>query len=241
MYKLALFVVVMAAACWTRASPPPQQPQPQPQPPPQQPQQPQPVASTDVGGATYSRTTSDSAPSLLGSPGFLGAYYPSLTSTGDLSSGVDDSAIYSGLGIETGETTGAGSGWGTIGLGTGGHGTGGHGTGGHVGSPTVSMSQPDSSAGLDKAVIRRYMKRNLEKILFCYESALRSSPELRGTVKVDFTIGADGLVAVATASGLSASADTCIAGIVKAIEFPKPSTGAAINVICPLQFRPYDR
>src|SRR5512147_1602155 len=117
--------------------------------------------------------------------------------TGDISSGFDDSDIQGGLlGNEPGEMAGGfgfgrsgfgpgggGTGWGTIGTGrygTIGHGSGtgsGYGVGGGRGGmrgrtaavPTVSIGQPNAQGDLDKAIIRRYIKRNQQKIQYCYE------------------------------------------------------------------------
>src|SRR5450755_2750686 len=114
--------------------------------------------------------------------------FASLTGTGDISSGFDDSNIYGGLlGTEADEfgygTTGlgpggGGTGWGTIG--TGRYGTIGHGTstsspptggmrGRSASAPTISIGQPNAKGDLDTAIIRRYIKRNVQKLEYCYE------------------------------------------------------------------------
>jgi outer membrane biosynthesis protein TonB len=184
--------------------------------------------------------------------------FASLTGTGDLSSGFDDTDIYGGLiGNEGGDAapaggsaSGGGTGWGTIGTGrygTIGHGSGtsgGYGVGGKrtgLGGkrpvpPNVSIGQPSSDVGLDKAIIRRYIKRNIQKIQYCYEKELLGRPTLTGTVTVKFTIGLDGLVSAAMGAGM-APVDRCVADVVRALEFPKP-TGGAVNVSYPFVFRP---
>ena len=103
---------------------------------------------------------------------------------------------------------GGGTGWGTIGTGrygTIGHGSGtgsGYGVGGGRGGmrgrtaavPTVSIGQPNAQGDLDKAIIRRYIKRNIQKITYCYEKQLLAKPGLSGTVSTQFFITPNGNV-----------------------------------------------
>lgn len=203
-------------------------------------------------------------------PGAEGGAFASLTGTGDVGSGFDDSNIYGGLvGSEVGETTGGGgfdrsgfgpggggTGWGTIGtgrygtIGKGGGVTGsGYGVGGGRGGmrgrtsdvPTVSIGQPDAQGDLDKAIIRRYIKRNIQKLQYCYEKELLQTPTLKGTVTAAFTIGIDGLVSSSTASGIgSTDVETCIAAVIKGIEFPKPKGNGPVTVKYPFKFQPAD-
>ncbi len=177
-----------------------------------------------------------------------------------------DDDIYGGLlGTEAGETqggwgfsgTGSGAGcgstgWGTIG--TGRYGKIGHGSGygtsyGGCGGgrgvrrnspvPSTAIGQPTVNGQLDKAIIRRYIKRNLQKIAYCYEKQLLAKPGLKGTIKVEFTIAADGKVSASKAAGMKdTDVESCVAGVVRAIEFPKPRNGNNITVVYPLTFKP---
>ncbi len=196
-----------------------------------------------------------------------GGAFASITGSDD--GGFDDSNIYGGLlGNEAGETgygfgrsgfgPGGGTGWGTIGTGrygTIGHGSGtgsgygvGSGRGGMRGRsspvPTVSIGQPNTQGDLDKAIIRRYIKRNIQKIQYCYEKQLLVKPGLSGTVSTQFFIAPDGKVPSATGSGVDPEVANCVAGVIKAIEFPKPKGGGGVQVNYPFTFRPaagYDR
>ena len=103
-------------------------------------------------------------------------------------------------------------------------------------APTVSVGQPNAQGDLDKAIIRRYMKRNLQKIQYCYEKELVAKPSLAGTVTVRFTINADGRVSRSSASGLPV-VDACVAAVVGAIEFPRPKGGGVVSVSYPFIFR----
>jgi hypothetical protein len=194
-----------------------------------------------------------------------GGAFASLTATGDISSGFDDSNIYGGLlGDEAGETEGAaglgrsgfgpgggGTGWGTIGTGrygTIGQGSGtgsgygiGSGRGGMRGRsasvPTVSLGQPSAQGDLDKAIIRRYIKRNVQKIQYCYERELLANPALEGTVLTQFVISASGSVSMAQGTGVSPAVAQCVAAVIKDIEFPRPKSNGIVQVNFPFTFR----
>jgi hypothetical protein len=104
--------------------------------------------------------------------------------------------------------------------------------------PTVSIGQPNSQGDLDKAIIRRYIKRDIQKIQYCYEKALLAKPGLAGTVQTQFFIQPSGSVASATASGVDAQVASCIAEVIKAIQFPQPKGGGGVQVNYPFTFRP---
>jgi hypothetical protein len=202
---------------------------------------------------------------ILGSSALTqGGAFASLTGTGDISSGFDENNIYGGLlGNEAGEMQGGfgygrsgfgpgggGTGWGTIGTGrygTIGHGSGtgeGYGVGGGRGGmrgrssavPPVSIGQPSAEGDLDKAIIRRYIKRNVQKIQYCYEKQLLAKPSLAGTVSAQFFITPNGTVAQSTGSGVDPEVASCVAEVIKNIEFPKPKGGGGVQVNYPFTF-----
>ncbi len=204
---------------------------------------------------------------ILGSSSLTqGGAFASLTGSGDISSGFDDSNIYGGLlGSEAGEMQGGfgygrsgfgpgggGTGWGTIGTGrygTLGHGSGtgsGYGVGGGRGGmrgrtssvPTVSIGSPTAQGDLDKAIIRRYIKRNIQKIQYCYEKELLAKSNLAGTVQTQFFITPNGNVASASGTGVDSAVSSCVASVIKGIEFPKPKGGGGVQVNYPFTFRP---
>jgi hypothetical protein len=203
---------------------------------------------------------------ILGSTALTqGGAFASLTGTGDISSGFDDGNIYGGLlGNEAGEMQGGfgfgrsgfgpgggGTGWGTIGTGrygTIGHGSGtgsGYGVGGGRGGmrgrtaavPTVSIGQPNAQGDLDKAIIRRYIKRNQQKIQYCYEKELLAKPNLGGTVMAQFLITPNGNVSQSSGSGVDPNVASCVADVIRNIEFPKPKGGGNVMVNYPFIFR----
>ncbi len=134
-------------------------------------------------------------------------------------------------------------GYGKIGLGKfgregyAGPGSGGPGTRRHTpGVPTPRIGEATAGPGYDKQIIRRYIRRNLQKIAYCYEKELLAKPALEGTVNVQFFISPNGTVASSTGAGVDPSVANCVAEVVKAIEFPKPDAG--VQVSYPFIFRP---
>jgi len=131
-----------------------------------------------------------------------------------------------------------GNGWGTIGTGRYGTiGPGGSFSSGSSKGPSVSIGQPLSAGDLDKAIIRRYIKRNVPKLQYCYEKELLTNPKLQGTVTTKFFITPNGDVASVDATGVDPTVASCIAGVVKSIVFPKPKGGGGVQVSYPFTFR----
>lgn len=192
--------------------------------------------------------------------------FQSLTGLADFSSGSDDMDVYGGLmGDEVGEMEGGfgygvsgfgpgggGTGWGTVG--TGNYGTIGHGSGtgsGYgVGSgrggmrgrraavPSVKIGTVNSTGDLDKSIIRRYIRRKLNQIKYCYEKELLVRPGISGTVNTQFQISPMGGVLNSSATGVHPSVSKCVAGVIKSIQFPKPKGGGLVQVRYPFTFRP---
>jgi hypothetical protein len=104
--------------------------------------------------------------------------------------------------------------------------------------PMTSVGQPNANGDLDKAIIRRYVKRDLNKIQYCYEKMLLAKPGLKGTVTVQFFIAPTGKVESAKATGVDDAVSSCVAEAIKAIEFPKPKGGGGVQVNYPFTFRP---
>jgi hypothetical protein len=103
--------------------------------------------------------------------------------------------------------------------------------------PAVAIGQPNAVGDLDKAVIRRYIKQNIQKITYCYEKQLLVKESLEGTVSTQFFISPNGSVAAANASGVDPDVASCVAGVIKGIQFPKPKGGGGVQVNYPFTFR----
>jgi hypothetical protein len=122
-----------------------------------------------------------------------------------------------GCGQEPCGIIGTGPGYGRIGLGKfGKSGWDGPGLGGGPGrrrhTPAVPgpiIGQPTGTGGLDRAIIRRYIKRNIDKIGYCYEKQLLARPGLEGTVTVSFFITPAGSVGSRRSSSRSRPAAAC--------------------------------
>jgi len=195
-----------------------------------------------------------------------GDVFASLTGTADFTSGLDDRTVWGGmLGEEVGEMQGGfgygdhgfgpgagGTGWGTIGAGRygtigWGNGTGpGYGTGPGAGkrlaraskTPDPTIGMPEASSGIDKKIIRRYIRRKLPRIKYCYERQLLVEPTLKGTVVSNFQISPTGAVIGSSAEGVDEHVATCVSAVIKTIQFPKPKVGALVQVRYPFNFRP---
>ena len=161
-----------------------------------------------------------------------------------------DAQGFGGLGLR-----GAGAGGGGVGdtigiggIGTKGRGggTGGYGTGTGMlgGKKTVDIGITSSDAtvvgSLDKELIRQVIRRNINQVRYCYETQLQRNPKLNGKVSVKFVISAAGTVAssqVASSTVDNAELEACVAGRVRAWEFPKPKGGGVVVVTYPFVFK----
>jgi hypothetical protein len=85
--------------------------------------------------------------------------------------------------------------------------------------------QPNSTGDLDRVIIRRYVRRNIVKLEYCYEKQLAAKPGLAGTMQTHFTISANGIVRSLNASGVDPEIAACMAGVINHIEFPRPKQG----------------
>jgi hypothetical protein len=103
-----------------------------------------------------------------------------------------------------------------------------------AGTPPEPKFGPITGAGPDKDIIRRYVKRKRARIRHCYERALLSSPNLEGVVDTKFVIATNGAVLSARASGLSSEVSSCVAGVLKSIQFP--AFGMPLSIRYPFTF-----
>lgn len=104
--------------------------------------------------------------------------------------------------------------------------------------PTVVIRPPTTASdGLDRAIIKRYVARSVEKIKYCYERELLARSGLEGTIAVQFMIGPTGTVTAAHGSGFDPTIATCVAGVIRTIEFPRPRTDSTVQVNYPFTFR----
>jgi outer membrane biosynthesis protein TonB len=101
--------------------------------------------------------------------------------------------------------------------------------GGYIGRPMIE-------GDIDKAIIRRYIKRHIDKIAYCYEKQLLASPGIGGAVAISFAIGPTGYVQSSTGKGFDGEVASCVAGVIKSISFPAPKNGGIVQVNYPFNF-----
>ena len=100
------------------------------------------------------------------------------------------------------------------------------------GSPTIL-------GPLDKALIEKVVRRDLNQIKYCYTRELTKDPSLKGKVVVKFTIAKDGSVSKASIKSStlgSRKVDECVTDRFRKLKFPAPNGGAIVIVSYPLIF-----
>jgi hypothetical protein len=101
----------------------------------------------------------------------------------------------------------------------------------------VCCAPPNVVGDLDKGIIRRYIKRQASKLSYCYEKQLLAQPTLAGDITVQFFIMPNGAVKSATAAGFDPAVASCVADVIRDIEFPASKGGGGVQVNYPLTFR----
>jgi outer membrane biosynthesis protein TonB len=161
---------------------------------------------------------------------------------------------FGGLGME-GAGRGGGGGMSESGVGIGSVGTAGRGGGGKGGSgygsgeanlgekkqrkAQVVPQRPDVRGSLDKEIIRKVVRQHRREIKYCYESELQKNPQLKGRVKMQFTISPSGSVIAATPveSTLgNPTVESCISNKIRHWTFPEPKGGGIVKVKYPFNF-----
>jgi hypothetical protein len=106
----------------------------------------------------------------------------------------------------------------------------------------VSLRDGDvhSNGRLPAEVIQRVVRQNSGRYRFCYETALRSNPNLQGRVTARFVIDRAGAVAVASDGGSDIPDEAmrrCVVASFTNLSFPPPDNGT-VTVVYPLVFSP---
>ena len=178
-----------------------------------------------------------------------------LSALGNLSGEVvGDSGGAGGLGLAGIGAGGGGFGTGSLGagrfgvkgVGSGkgkGYGRGVAGTGSRKAKlPKVIPGRPLVMGSLDPEIIKRYIRKKRRQYGFCYSQQLQRYKNLKGTVKVAFTITGSGRVVgakVASGTDLSNKAvQTCVRNVTASIVFPQPKGGGIVKVTYPFRFKP---
>ena len=101
--------------------------------------------------------------------------------------------------------------------------------------PTLGPPHVDG-AGYDKALIRRYIRRSIDRIGYCYDRELLAHPGIEGEVAIHFFIAPTGAVERASGTGFDAEVARCVADAIQAIAFPRPGDGVGVEVNYPFEF-----
>jgi FHA domain-containing protein len=99
-----------------------------------------------------------------------------------------------------------------------------------IGKPVIS------NPTYDKSIVRRYIRRHLNEIGYCYEKQLLAHPNIGGEVKMVFFIAPNGSVQSSSGAGFDSEVASCLAGVIKTIEFPAPGDGGSVQVNYPFLF-----
>jgi hypothetical protein len=108
---------------------------------------------------------------------------------------------------------------------------------GHVALAPVIPTPTVLNDGIDRAMVKRYVKQREAQISYCYEKELLARPGIAGQVKIQFLISPNGTVQSSTGEGFDPEVATCVAGVIKNIAFPVSRNGAPVAVNYPFTFR----
>ena len=100
---------------------------------------------------------------------------------------------------------------------------------------------PNATSELSRDAVREVVRANIDLVRGCYESGLRSDPELRGRVTLEFSIGPDGRVQTSEVveRDVPESVAECIRFGSQTWRFPAPRCGA-VKVKYPFVLEPSD-
>jgi TonB family protein len=155
---------------------------------------------------------------------------------GLVGTGTSDGGVGEGIGLGSIGTIGRGAGTGT---------GAGYGSGSGRLGRSPSQVQPGETAvvgALDKDVIRRVVRRHMNRFRYCYERQLAANPNLQGKVVVRFVISTTGSVSSAQDAGSTLpdeAVKACILRTYQSMQFPAPNGGIVV-VTYPIVFHPGD-
>ncbi len=104
--------------------------------------------------------------------------------------------------------------------------------------PSVSAA-PIVLGSIDKSVIDRVIKKNLNQLRYCYEKELKTHADLAGKLVVKFTIDEEGDVSkvqIKSSTLGSPAVSACVLGRFQRMQFPAPAGGGIVIVSYPLVF-----
>jgi len=96
------------------------------------------------------------------------------------------------------------------------------------------------SGKLDRVVVKKYIRKQLAKIRWCYQKAFNKNPELAGKLTVSFIISPTGSVMkakVAQSTLSDADLEKCIERKILTWRFPAPQGGGVVKINYPFVLR----
>jgi hypothetical protein len=104
----------------------------------------------------------------------------------------------------------------------------------------VRTAKGEASPGLPIEVVQRIVRRNLGRFRLCYETALRTNPDLEASVTLRFQIDPTGALNGTTVVGTfgDEAFRSCLSRGLEKQRFPLPESGATVTVAMPLTFTP---
>jgi len=106
--------------------------------------------------------------------------------------------------------------------------------------PSMTVSETSVSGRLPREEIQRIVRQNFGRFRFCYDSGLRTNPNLQGRVIAKFVIDRSGGVATASDGGsdlLDKTVVDCVIRGFQNLSFPPPA-GGVVSVVFPIVFSP---
>jgi TonB family protein len=108
-----------------------------------------------------------------------------------------------------------------------------------AGPPGLATGRANVIGSLDKAIIRRVIRRHINEWRYCYERELQPNPSLSGRIITRFTIGPTGRVLtsrIEESTVGNAAVERCVAQALRRWRFPAPRGGGIVVVSYPVVF-----
>jgi hypothetical protein len=104
-------------------------------------------------------------------------------------------------------------------------------------TPTIRQRDVQVTGALPPEIVQRIVRQSFGRVRFCYEGALRTNPNLAGTLAARFVIRKDGSVSGVASDASSTIADpgltACMLRMFSTLSFPQPEKGT-VTVIYPI-------
>lgn len=105
--------------------------------------------------------------------------------------------------------------------------------------PDATVASSVVVGSLDKSLIADVIARNRLPIRYCYQRELQKRPSLAGTVRMRFTVAADGSVSTAAVGEStlgSPEVEDCLVRLVQRMQFSPVPGGGVVSVTYPFTF-----